>query len=99
DAGCTVRPVRPVGDAPVSLRRLNEMGCAWVADAAAELALGVLPGRERAGVLAHLDGCGAGLVQGALQRDACVCGPPVQAAVTALRAAGIPAHRITVTAP
>jgi hypothetical protein len=41
------------------MNELNEMGCAGVADAAAELALGVLPGRERARVLAHLDGCGA----------------------------------------
>jgi hypothetical protein len=41
------------------MSELNEMGCAGVADAAAELALGVLPGRERARVLAHLDWCGA----------------------------------------
>jgi anti-sigma factor RsiW len=41
------------------MSELNEMGCAGVADAAAELALGVLPGGERARVLAHLGGCGA----------------------------------------
>ena len=41
------------------MSELNEMGCAGVADAAAELALGVLPGHERTGVLAHLDWCGA----------------------------------------
>src|ERR1700685_4706712 len=35
----------------------NEMGCAEFADAAAELALGVLTGRERARALAHLDQC------------------------------------------
>jgi anti-sigma-K factor RskA len=35
----------------------NEMGCAEFADAAAELALGVLTGRERARALAHLDWC------------------------------------------
>jgi hypothetical protein len=40
------------------MSELNEMGCAGVADEAAELALGALPGRERARVLAHLDGCG-----------------------------------------
>lgn len=39
------------------MSELNEMGCAGVADAAAELALGVLPGRERTRVLAHLDWC------------------------------------------
>src|ERR1700683_1624291 len=33
----------------------NEMSCAEFADAAAELALGVLTGRERARALAHLD--------------------------------------------
>jgi hypothetical protein len=38
---------------------VNEMGCAEFADAAAELALGVLTGRERAQALAHLDQCEA----------------------------------------
>jgi hypothetical protein len=35
----------------------NEMGCDEFADVAAELALGVLTGRERAAALAHLDRC------------------------------------------
>jgi hypothetical protein len=35
------------------------MGCEEFADVAAELALGVLTGRERAEALAHLDGCDA----------------------------------------
>jgi len=39
------------------MSELNEMGCAEFADAAAELALGVLTGRERARALAHLDWC------------------------------------------
>lgn len=38
---------------------LNEMGCAGFADARAELALGVLTGRERAEALAHLSHCAA----------------------------------------
>ena len=37
----------------------NEMGCEEFADVAAELALGVLTGRERAQALAHLDRCDA----------------------------------------
>ena len=41
------------------MSELNEMGCAEFADAAAELALGVLTGRERARALAHLDWCEA----------------------------------------
>ena len=41
------------------MSELNEMGCAEFADAAAELALGVLTGRERAQALAHLDQCEA----------------------------------------
>ena len=41
------------------MSELNEMGCAEFADAAAELALGVLTGRERARALAHLDWCDA----------------------------------------
>jgi anti-sigma-K factor RskA len=41
------------------MSELNEMGCAEFADAAAELALGVLTGRERARALAHLDRCDA----------------------------------------
>ena len=39
------------------MSEVNEMGCAEFADAAAELALGVLTGRERARALAHLDRC------------------------------------------
>jgi hypothetical protein len=38
---------------------LNNMGCAGFAEVAAELALGVLTGRERAEALAHLDRCAA----------------------------------------
>jgi hypothetical protein len=38
---------------------LNEMSCAEFGDVAAELALGVLTGRERAEALAHLDHCEA----------------------------------------
>jgi hypothetical protein len=38
---------------------LNKMGCAGFADARAELALGVLTGRERAEALAHLGHCAA----------------------------------------
>ena len=41
------------------MSELNEMGCAEFADVAAELALGVLTGRERARALAHLDQCDA----------------------------------------
>jgi hypothetical protein len=41
------------------MSEVNEMGCAEFADAAAELALGVLTGRERARALAHLDRCEA----------------------------------------
>jgi hypothetical protein len=41
------------------MSEVNEMGCAEFADAAAELALGVLTGRERARALAHLDRCDA----------------------------------------
>ena len=41
------------------MSELNEMGCAEFADVAAELALGVLTGRERARALAHLDWCEA----------------------------------------
>jgi hypothetical protein len=37
----------------------NEMGCEEFANVAAELALGVLTGRERAQALAHLDRCDA----------------------------------------
>ena len=39
------------------MSEVNEMGCAEFADVAAELALGVLTGRERARALAHLDRC------------------------------------------
>jgi hypothetical protein len=39
------------------MSELNEMTCAEFADVAAELALGVLTGRERALALAHLDLC------------------------------------------
>jgi anti-sigma-K factor RskA len=42
-----------------TMSEVNEMGCAEFADAAAELALGVLTGRERAQALAHLDRCEA----------------------------------------
>jgi len=38
---------------------LNEPGCAGFADVRAELALGVLTGRERAEALAHLEHCAA----------------------------------------
>jgi hypothetical protein len=37
----------------------NDIGCAGLAAVAAELALGALTGRERAGALAHLDRCEA----------------------------------------
>jgi len=40
-----------------AVSELNEMGCAGFADVTAELALGVLTGRERAAALAHLGGC------------------------------------------
>jgi hypothetical protein len=42
-----------------AVSELNDMGCAGFADVAAELALGVLTGRERAEALAHLDRCAA----------------------------------------
>jgi hypothetical protein len=42
-----------------AVSELNDMGCAGFADAAAELALGVLTGRERAEALEHLDRCPA----------------------------------------
>jgi hypothetical protein len=42
-----------------AMSELNEMGCEQFADVAAELALGVLTGRERAEAIAHLDGCEA----------------------------------------
>lgn len=41
------------------MSELNSMSCAEFADSAAELALGVLTGRERAEALAHLDHCEA----------------------------------------
>jgi hypothetical protein len=41
------------------MSELNEMGCEELANVAAELALGVLTGRERAQALAHLDHCDA----------------------------------------
>jgi hypothetical protein len=41
------------------MSEVNEMGCAEFAEAGAELALGVLTGRERARALAHLDRCDA----------------------------------------
>ncbi|MFE0514963.1 hypothetical protein [Streptomyces sp. NPDC058964] len=37
----------------------NEASCEKLREIGAELALGVLPGRERAGAVAHLDGCAA----------------------------------------
>src|SRR5215469_497476 len=42
-----------------AMSELNEMGCEEFANVAAELALGVLTGRERAQALAHLDRCDA----------------------------------------
>jgi hypothetical protein len=42
-----------------AVSELNEMGCAGFADVSAELALGVLTGRERAAALEHLDRCAA----------------------------------------
>ncbi len=41
------------------MSELNEMSCAEFGDVAAELALGVLTGRERAEALAHIDHCDA----------------------------------------
>lgn len=41
------------------MSELNDMSCAEFADVAAELALGVLTGRERAEALAHIDRCEA----------------------------------------
>ena len=41
------------------MSELDQMGCAEFAGVAAELALGVLTGRERARALAHLDRCDA----------------------------------------
>jgi hypothetical protein len=41
------------------MNELNGMTCAELADVAAELALGVLTGRERAVAIAHLNGCEA----------------------------------------
>lgn len=41
------------------MSEMNEMSCAMLADVAAELALGVLTGRERAGAIDHLDRCEA----------------------------------------
>jgi hypothetical protein len=41
------------------MSELNDMSCAELADVAAELALGVLTGRERAMAVAHLDQCDA----------------------------------------
>jgi drug/metabolite transporter (DMT)-like permease len=42
-----------------AMSELNEMRCEQFADMAAELALGVLTGRERAEAIAHLDRCEA----------------------------------------
>jgi hypothetical protein len=41
------------------MTQVNGMNCAEFAEVAAELELGVLTGRERAGALAHLDDCDA----------------------------------------
>jgi Putative zinc-finger len=41
------------------MSELNDMSCREFSDVAAELALGVLTGRERAAALAHLDHCDA----------------------------------------
>ena len=65
---CRPRALAPIG--PVGLpasfsyglqavSALNKMGCAGFADTRAELALGVLTGRERAEALAHLGHCAA----------------------------------------
>jgi hypothetical protein len=42
-----------------AMSEMNEMGCDDFAEVAAELALGVLTGRERARAIAHLDRCDA----------------------------------------
>jgi hypothetical protein len=42
-----------------AMSEMNEMGCEDLAEVAAELALGVLTGRERAQAIAHLDRCDA----------------------------------------
>ena len=42
------------GSGDAAMRRMD---CAQLADAAPELALGILPGDERAAALAHLDEC------------------------------------------
>src|SRR5882724_2781440 len=39
------------------MSEMNEMSCAMLADVAAELALGVVTGRERADAIEHLDRC------------------------------------------
>src|SRR5579875_3280369 len=49
----------PISRRMWAMSELNEMGCTEFADAAAELALGVLTGRERARAIAHLDPCDA----------------------------------------
>ena len=41
------------------MSELNDMSCREFSDVAAELALGVLTGRERAAAIAHLDQCDA----------------------------------------
>src|SRR4051812_28570511 len=41
------------------MSEMNDMSCAMLADVAAELALGVLTGRERADAIEHLDRCEA----------------------------------------
>jgi hypothetical protein len=41
------------------MSEMNEMSCAMLADVAAEFALGVVTGRERAGAIEHLDRCEA----------------------------------------
>src|SRR5260370_809416 len=41
------------------MSEMNEMSCAMLADVAAELALGVVTGRERADAIEHLDRCEA----------------------------------------
>ena len=42
------------GSGDAAMRRMD---CTQLADAAPELALGILPGDERAAALAHLDEC------------------------------------------
>src|ERR1700758_5802410 len=49
----------PISRKKQAMSEQNDMTCAELADVAAELALGVLTGRERAMAVAHLDECDA----------------------------------------